>query len=156
MPKFIQEFKEFAIKGSMIDIAIGVIIGTAFNAVVDTLVKKVMMPPLSLLTDGINFEKRKFILREAIMEGEETIQHQVAIEYGTLITVLINFLIIALCVFFVVKIMNRLRENHKTKEEEEEEVKEVTIPEDIQLLSDLKGLMEEQNNLLKDLRKDGK
>src|SRR5690625_981378 len=149
MSKFFKEFKEFAIKGSMIDIAIGIIIGAAFNNVVDTLVKKVLMPPISLLTTGINFQNKKLILRHALSEGEKVIHEEVAIEYGTVITVLINFLIIGLCTFFVVKLMNTLR--HKA-EEPPTPVKVVQTPRDIELLTDLKAIMEEQNQLLKELK----
>src|SRR5699024_1934093 len=144
--KFLKEFKEFAIKGSMIDIAIGIIIGAAFNNVVDTLVKKVLMPPISLLTNGINFQNKKFILRPEFYEGEKLIHEEVAIEYGTLITVLINFLIIGLCTFFVVKIMNTLRNRAEDPKE-----KVIKPPKDIELLGDLKDIMEEQNKLLKEL-----
>lgn len=146
--KFLKEFKEFALKGNMIDIAVGIIIGAAFNNVVDVLVKKVIMPPLSLLTNGINFQNKKIILRQALQEGETLIQDEVAIEYGTLITIMINFLIIALSTFFIVKIMNRLR----SKAEDTEE-KEVVTPKDIELLSDLKKIMKEQNELLKEMHK---
>lgn len=148
--QFVKEFKEFAIKGSMIDIAIGIIIGAAFNNVVDTLVKKVLMPPMSLLTSGFNFQNKKIILRHALTEGEKIINEEVAIEYGTMITVLVNFLIIGLCTFFVVKVMNALR--HKA---EEPGNKIVQTPKDIQLLSDLKDIMKEQNELLKNINKKG-
>ncbi len=145
--KFLKEFKEFAIKGSMIDIAIGIIIGAAFNNVVDTLVKKVLMPPISLLTNGINFQNKKLILRPELFEGEKLIREEVAIEYGTLITVLINFVIIGLCTFFVVKIMNSLR--NKAEDPKEKVIKP---PKDIELLGDLKTIMEEQNKLLKEMK----
>lgn len=146
--KFLKEFKKFALKGSMIDIAIGIIIGAAFNNVVDTLVKKVLMPPISLLTSGINFQNKKLILRHALREGEKIIQEEVAIEYGTLITVLINFIIIGLCTFFVVKVMNALREKA-----EDPNNKVVSTPRDIQLLCDLRSIMQEQNELLKEISK---
>lgn len=146
--KFLKEFKKFALKGNMIDIAIGIIIGAAFNGVVDTLVKKVLMPPISLLTSGINFDKKKIILRQALMEGQNVIQEEVAIQYGTLITSLINFLIIGLCTFFVVKVMNALRDKAEDPTD-----KVVEAPKDIQLLQDLKEIMTEQNDLLKNLNK---
>lgn len=62
----LKEFKEFAVKGNMIDMAVGIIIGTAFNRVVDVLVKQVVLPPLTMMTDGINFENRKFVLRSGV------------------------------------------------------------------------------------------
>lgn len=147
--KFIKEFKEFALKGNMIDIAIGIIIGAAFNSVVDTLVKKVLMPPISLLTNGINFQNKKIVLRQALQKGGEFIQEEVAIEYGTLITVLLNFFIIGLCTFFVVKVMNALR-----NKAEDPGNKVVVTPKDIELLTDLKTIMKEQNEILKELNKD--
>ena len=144
MSKFFKEFKEFAIKGNMIDIAVGVIIGAAFNKVIDTLVKKIIMPPISLLTDDFNFESKKLVLREAVLENEKVIKEEVFIGYGELITVLINFFLIAWCVFLVVKISNRLR----TKAEDTKN-KKVTTPKDIELLADLKEIMQEQNELLR-------
>ena len=144
MSKFFKEFKEFAIKGNMIDIAVGVIIGAAFNKVIDTLVKKIIMPPISLLTDDFNFESKKLVLREAVLDNEKIIKEEVFIGYGELITVLINFFIIAWCVFLVVKISNRLR----TKAEDTKN-KKVTTPKDIELLADLKEIMQEQNELLR-------
>lgn len=144
MGKFFKEFKEFAIKGNMIDIAVGVIIGAAFNKVIDTLVKKIIMPPISLLTDDFNFENKKFVLREAVIENEKVIKEEVFIGYGELITVFINFFIIAWCVFLIVKLFNRLR-----NKAEDTKNKKVTTPKDIELLADLKEIMQEQNELLK-------
>lgn len=139
MKSFIQEFKDFAVKGNMIDMAVGIIIGTAFNAVVNTLVKKVVMPPLSLLTDDVNLADRKYVLREAV--GETT---EVAIGYGELIEVLIDFLIIALTIFVVIKFINRFK-----KKAEDPNNEEVETPKNIELLSNIERLMEEQNTLLK-------
>lgn len=144
MFKFFKEFKEFAVKGNMLDIAVGVIIGASFNGVVDILVKKIMTPPLSLLTDGINFANKKLVLREGIIDGIKVIREEVSIEYGALITALINFIIVALAVFFVVKLANRL----KASAEDTKDAKAPT-PANIQLLSDLKKLMEDQNELLR-------
>ncbi|MBW2960698.1 large conductance mechanosensitive channel protein MscL [Mesonia aestuariivivens] len=144
MSKFFKEFKEFAIKGNMIDIAVGVIIGAAFNKVIDTLVAKIIMPPISLLTDDFNFENKKIILREAVFNNDKIIKEEVFIGYGELITVLINFFIIAWSVFLMVKISNRLR----TKAEDTNN-KTVQTPKDIELLTDLKEIMKEQNELLK-------
>lgn len=143
--KFIKEFKEFAVKGNMMDMAIGIIIGASFNKVIDVLVKKVMMPPLSLMTDGLNFQDKKYILRDAIVNDEGVITtNEVAMEYGTFFEVSLDFLIVGLTVFLVVKAMNRLR----TKSHDEKDTT-VATPKDIQLLAKLTDLMEEQNKLLK-------
>lgn len=140
----LKEFKEFAVKGNMINMAVGIIIGTAFNNVVQTLVKKVVLPPLSYLTDGVNFEDKKYILREAVEGATGDRSKEIAISYGELINVTIDFLVIGFVVFIVIKLMNRLRNNaHDPKN------KKVVTPKDIELLNDLKELMKEQNALLK-------
>lgn len=142
MANIIQEFKKFAIKGNMIDIAIGVIIGAAFNKVVDVIVKEIFMPPLSFLTDGINFANQRFILREAVTEGANKVE-EIAIGYGKLIEVSIDFLIISATVFLVVKFMNSLRD--KAEDTKDETVK---TPKDIELLNRVTELLERQNELL--------
>ena len=139
MKKLIQEFKNFAVKGNMIDMAVGIIIGTAFNNVVNTLVSKVVMPPLSMLTGNKNLIDKKIVLSEATENTKE-----IAIGYGEFLEVVIDFVIIALTVFIVIKAMNRLR----TKAEDPESKEEVT-PKDIELLDRLRQLMEEQNEILK-------
>jgi large conductance mechanosensitive channel len=138
MKSFIKEFKNFAIKGNMIDMAVGIIIGTAFNNVVNTLVKKIVMPPLSLLTDDVNLSNRKYILREATDTAEE-----VAIGYGELVEVLIDFTIIALTIFIVIKFINRFK-----NKSEDPKNKEVETPKNIELLSNIEKLLSEQNQIL--------
>ncbi len=139
MKSFIQEFKDFAIKGNMVDMAVGIIIGTAFNNVVNTIVKKVVMPPLSLLTDGINLRERKYILRDAENEADV-----VAIGYGELIEVGLDFVIIALTIFIVIKGINRF----KDKSEDPKNTEEKT-PKNIELLANIEHLMQEQNKILR-------
>lgn len=143
--KFFREFKEFAVKGNMMDMAIGIIIGASFNKVIDVLVKKIFMPPLSLMTDGLNYQNKKYVLRDAVINtnGEITVQ-EVAIEYGILFETFLDFLIIGLTVFLVVKGMNRLRNKAQDPKN-----KVVATPKDIELLSKLTELIEEQNTLLK-------
>lgn len=147
--KLFKEFKEFAVKGNMMDMAIGIIIGAAFNKVIDVLVKKVMLPPLSLLTDGVNFQDKRIILKEAVKKADGTIStEEVAIGYGAFGEALLDFLIIGFTVFIVVKFMNRLRDKaHDTKD------KTVKTPKDIELLAKLTDLVEEQNALLKSKEK---
>lgn len=143
--KIVKEFKEFAVKGNMIDMAIGIIIGTAFNNVVQTLVKKVFLPPLSFLTSGIHLKDKKWVLREEFLDAQNNITlSEIAVAYGELIEVALDFLIVGFTVFMVVKAMNKLRQ----KSQDPANKTEVT-PKDIDLLNDLKGLMQEQNELLK-------
>jgi len=140
----IQEFKNFAVKGNMVDIAIGVIIGAAFQNVIDVIVKKVMMPPLSLLTDGVQMANKKIILKNAYTAQDGAEVAEIAIGYGELIEVLIDFFIIAIVVFVVVKLMNSLK-----KQSEDEKNPAVETPKNIALLAKMNELLEEQNNLLK-------
>ncbi|MEN8885907.1 MAG: large conductance mechanosensitive channel protein MscL [Winogradskyella sp.] len=143
--KLLKEFKEFAVKGNMMDMAIGIIIGASFNKVIDVLAKQVILPPLSLMSDGVNFESRKLILRDEVADATGTVTiSEVAVAYGKLIEVFLDFLIIGFTIFIVVKFMNRLR----NKAQDTDDATVVT-PKDIQLLSDLKDLMQEQNRLLK-------
>ena len=141
----LREFKEFAVKGNMMDMAIGIILGAAFNKVIDVLAKQVILPPISLLTDGVNFNDKRWILRDAIVDVSGTITtSEVAVAYGKLSEVFLDFLIIGFTVFIIVKFMNRLRtKSHDAKD------KTVVTPKDIQLLTDLKELMVEQNKMLK-------
>ena len=136
--KLLKEFKDFAVKGNMLDMAIGIIIGASFNAIVNVLVKNVILPPLSLLSDGVNFGEKKIILREAASEAT-----QVSIDYGLLIETVIDFLIVGFTIFIVVKFINRLRNQANN-------VKDTTVPTpaDIELLSKIKDLLEEQNEAL--------
>lgn len=143
----LKEFKEFAIKGNMVDIAVGVIVGAAFNRVIDVLVKQVITPPLSLLTDGIQFSDRKIVLREAVQADASStskVIEEVAIAYGALIEALIDFFIIGFTIFIVVKLMNRFR----AKAQDPKNMK-VSTPKDIELLSNMNDLIKEQNELLR-------
>ena len=118
--------------------AIGIIIGASFNTVINVLVKNVILPPLSLLSDGINFQEKKLILRDAT---EKT--SQVSIDYGLLTETVLDFLIVGFTIFIVVKFVNKLQ----AKAEDVSDVT-VTTPADIQLLSDIKELLEAQNEKL--------
>ena len=136
--KLLKEFKDFAVKGNMIDMAIGIIIGASFNAIVNVLVKNIILPPLSLLSDGISCGDKKLILREATAKSS-----QVSVDYGLLIETVIDFLIVGFTIFLVVKFINRLKAKA-------EDVKDSTVPTpaDVELLSKIKDLLEEQNKVL--------
>ncbi|MFL2623765.1 MAG: large-conductance mechanosensitive channel protein MscL [Flavobacteriaceae bacterium] len=136
--KLIKEFKDFAVKGNMIDMAIGIIIGASFNAIVNVLVKNIILPPFSLLSDGISFAEKKLILREATAHAS-----QLSIDYGLLIETVLDFLIVGFTIFLVVKFVNRLR----AKAEDVQDIS-VPTPADVELLSKIKDLLEEQNKVL--------
>lgn len=139
MSSFFTEFKNFAIKGNMIDMAVGIIIGTAFNNVVSTIVKKIVMPPLSMLTTGVNLTNKKYVLREAKDSVEE-----VAIGYGELMEVLIDFFVIAFTIFIVIRFLHKFK-----KKAENPQDKTVETPKNIQLLSNIEKLLSDQNDLMK-------
>ena len=106
----ISEFKEFAMKGNVVDLAVGVIIGTAFGKIVSALVDGVIMPVVGNLIGGVNFSELAFVLQNAVIgpDGKETAA-AVAIKYGAFLQTVIDFMIIAFVLFVVIKVMNRLK-----------------------------------------------
>lgn len=105
----IKEFREFALRGNMVDMAVGIIIGAAFGGLVKSLVDQVLMPPLGVLVGGLDFSDYKLVLRQAAVEGGQVVRPEAAVQYGAFITVAINFLIVALAVFLLVKGINTAR-----------------------------------------------
>ena len=143
--KLLQEFKEFAVKGNMIDMAIGIIIGASFNSVIDVLVKKILLPPLSLLSSGVNLESQKLVLRSSENDAlGNLIIEEVAINYGLFVETLVDFLIVGFTIFIVVKFINKLN-----KKAEDPKDNSVSTPKNIELLTRMNALLEEQNQLLK-------
>ena len=112
MKKFFQEFKDFAMRGNVVDMAVGVIIGGAFGKIVTSLVNDVIMPLVGLLTGGTSFTDCKWVIREASEDAK-----QVAITYGQFIQTVVDFLIVAFCIFLAIKVMNRLSRKEQPKEE---------------------------------------
>lgn len=138
---FVQEFKNFAVKGNMIDLAIGIVIGAAFNKIVDVMVKKIIMPPLGYLTAGVDMTELKLVLSEPVKAADGTITSPgVVIGYGFLLEAMMDFLIVALTLFFVIRLINSLKEKA-----EDEKNSEVPTPKDIQLLSDIRDEMRKMN-----------
>jgi len=116
MSKMLKEFKEFAVKGNAVDLAVGVIIGAAFGSIINSLVKDVIMPPISLLAGGLDFSN-KFVILRAAKDGSMAFNTPadaaktgaITWNYGNFITLLINFLIVAGAVFLLVRAINQLR-----------------------------------------------
>jgi len=102
----LKEFKEFAIKGNMVDMAVGIIIGAAFGGVVKSLVENIIMPPIGLLTGGLDFKDKVIVLKAGDVAHNI---NPVVFAYGTFITVLINFVIVAFAVFMLVKAIQKLK-----------------------------------------------
>jgi len=115
-----KEFKEFAVKGNAIDLAVGVIIGAAFGGIVNSLVKDILMPPIGLLTGGLDFSNKFLLLKDAPGGGvfntaaDAAKAGAVTWNYGNFITLIINFLIVAFCIFLVVKAMNKMKKPSPT------------------------------------------
>jgi large conductance mechanosensitive channel len=143
--KLLQEFKDFAVKGNMIDMAIGIIIGASFNSVIDVLVKKILLPPLSLLSSGVNLESLKLVLRPKQIDdlGNQVVE-EVAINYGSFVETLLDFLIVGFTIFIVVKFINKLN-----RQAEDPKDKTVSTPKNFVLITKMNVLLEEQNRLLK-------
>src|SRR5205823_3575841 len=120
MKKIWKEFREFAVKGNAIDLAVGVIIGAAFSGIINSLVKDIIMPPLSLLTGGLDFSN-KFVLLRAAKDGNVNFHMPadaakagaITLNYGNFITLAINFLIVAGAVFLLVRVINKLKRDSK-------------------------------------------
>lgn len=108
-----KEFKEFAMRGNVIDMAVGIIIGGAFGKIVASLVKDVIMPPIGIALGGVDFSNLKVTLKEAVMEGGEVVTEAVSINYGVFINTVIEFLIIAFAIFMVIKAMNRMKKKEE-------------------------------------------
>ena len=110
-----KEFREFAVKGNAIDLAVGVIIGAAFGGIVNSLVKDILMPPVGLLVGGLDFSNKFLILKEAPGGGvfntpaDAAKAGAVTWNYGNFVTLIINFLIVAFCIFLLVKAMNKMK-----------------------------------------------
>lgn len=138
--KIIREFREFALKGNMFDMAVGIIIGASFNKIVSSLVADVFMPPLGYIIGGVNFRELAYELQPSLMDDSGTlIQEAVYIRYGEFIQTSIDFIIIAITVFVVIKVINRLK--RKSEDEADETVE---TPKNIQLLAEIRDLLKRE------------
>lgn len=139
---FINEFKDFAMKGNVIDLAVGVIIGGSFNKIVSSLVEHVIMPIIGLFTGGISFENLEYTLRAQVGETPALV-----LKYGLFIQNVVDFLIIAFSVFVMIKViskLNRKKEDAIAKEEVKEEVKEEIPTKEEILLTEIRDLLKEK------------
>ena len=115
-----KEFKEFAIKGNAVDLAVGVVIGAAFGSIVTSLVKDILMPPIGLLTGGLDFSNKFLVLKNApgspafATPVDAVKAGAITWNYGNFVTLVINFIIVAFCIFLVVKAMNKMKKPSPT------------------------------------------
>lgn len=138
MSKFIQEFKDFAVKGNAVDMAVGVIIGAAFGKIVSSLVDDIIMPPIGWLIGGVNFTDLKVTLPSVVLPGVEKMP-AATINYGNFLQTLLDFLIIAFCVFLLVKGINTL-----TRKKEEEPAAPPAPSKEEELLTEIRDLLKEK------------
>lgn len=132
--KLISEFKSFAMRGNVVDMAVGIIIGAAFGKIVSSFVNDVIMPPVGLLVGGIDFSDLVFTLKAATETAPAVI-----LKYGVFINTVIDFIIIAWAIFMVIKAMNSLK-----KKEEEKQAPPSAPSEDVVLLTEIRDLLKKK------------
>ena len=138
----VSEFKEFITRGNVIDLAVGLIMGSAFTAIVNSLVNQIIMPFLSIIIGKVNFEDLKWVITEA---DESAGVAEVAVCYGAFIQAIINFLLIALVIFLMIKAINTVRRKFEHKKEEEEaKEEEPKGPTTEELLAEIRDLLKEK------------
>ena len=149
---FVSEFKTFIARGNVVDMAVGVIIGGAFGNISKSLVNDVVMPAVSMLTGGLNFESWKLVLKEAVLDAEGAVDTaEVAMNFGLFISTIVDFLITALAVFCVIKVINGMRAKAEAAKKKEEAAEPETPPAPPEPSAEEKLLME-----IRDLLKEHK
>lgn len=140
MSKFMQEFKEFAVKGNAVDMAVGVIIGGAFGKIVTSIVNDIIMPPIGYIIGGVNFSDLKYELPKVVVQGVELAP--ATINYGTFIQTILDFIIVAFCVFMMVKGINRM--SRKKAEEPAAPAPEPAPSAEEKLLEEIRDLLKKK------------
>ena len=140
MKKFFGEFKQFITRGNVMDMAIGVIIATAFGKITTSLVNDVFMPFIGWLIGGVDLAKLNITLAPAVMEGEEIVKEAVVIGIGTFLTTIIDFILVAFVVFLVVKAFNNAKKKLEKPEEPKEEKPAEPSKEEV-LLTEIRDLL---------------
>lgn len=128
-------------KGNVVDMAIGVVVGAAFGKIVTSLVNDIIMPVVGVLTGGINFSDYKLVIQKAVLDGQEVVTPEVAITWGSFVQTVIDFLIIAFCIFLAVKGINRVK---RSKEAAPVEPAAPAAPTQEQLLAEIRDLLKEK------------
>lgn len=138
-----KEFKEFALKGNVLDMAVGVVIGGAFGKIVTSVVNDLIMPLFGFLTAGVDFKELKWVLSEAVMDGDTVVKAAASVNYGMFIQNVIDFVLIALSIFFMIKLINRTKNLSKKKKELAPEEGPVP-PTETELLVEIRDLLSKQ------------
>lgn len=149
MKKYLKEFREFAIKGNVVDLAVAVVIGAAFGKIVSSFVADIIMPPIGVLMGGINFSDIKIVLKKAVAAANgSTTAPAVSLNIGTFLQNVLDFLIVAAAVFFMVKLISRLKSQLKSIIAEDEKNEETTKPltKDQELLVEIRDLLQKKGD----------
>ena len=145
----LKEFKAFISRGNVIDMAVGMIIGSAFGKIVSALVNNIITPIISLATGGINFTEAKAVLRAEVLDAEgAVVTPALTLDYGMFIQTVIDFLIIAFCIFMMVKVVSSIRKKAESLKKKEEEQKPAEPPKPSKeevLLTEIRDLLKEKN-----------
>ena len=145
MKKYFEEFKAFAMRGNVVDMAVGVVIGGAFGKITTSIVNDIIMPLISILTGGVDFTQWKWVLKEAIVDAEGAVTAaEVAVNYGNLISIILDFIIIAFAVFCLVKGLNALHRKEEEPAPEPEPEPAPPAPTTEELLAEIRDLLKEQ------------
>jgi len=139
---FVSEFKTFAMRGNVMDMAVGIIIGGAFGKIITSFVNDVIMPPIGLLVGGVDFSDLKLIMKAAVMNGTELVKPAVTLNIGTFINTVIDFVIIAFAIFMMIKAMNNLKKKEEEKPAPAPAVAEPSAEE--KLLTEIRDLLKKQ------------
>ncbi len=139
-----NEFKKFAFQGNVLDLAVGVIIGGAFGKIVTSVVNDLIMPIFGYLMAGMDFKSLKYVMSEAIMEGEAVIKPEAAILYGNFIQNVVDFLIVALSIFLFIRLINKSKDKLKKEEEVLPEPEAPAGPSQEELLAEIRDLLKEK------------
>lgn len=140
--KFLNEFKQFAMRGNVIDLAVGVIIGAAFGKITNSLVGDIIMPPIGVLVGGVNFTDLVITLKQASVSATGEVIPAVTINYGSFIQTVIDFLIIAFTIFIFIKLINK----PNRQKPKETPATPPTPPADVQLLTEIRDLLKQQSS----------
>ena len=144
MKKFLNEFREFAMRGNVLDMAIGVIIGSAFGKITTSLVNDVLMPLIGLLIGGVDLGQLNLTLKAAVMDGDTVVKEPVTLGLGTFLSTVIDFILMAFVIFLMVKAINQFHKLTKKKEEEAPAPEEPEAPTSEELLTEIRDLLKEQ------------
>lgn len=142
---WLKEFKDFAVKGNVVDLAVAVVIGAAFGKIVSSLVADIVMPLVGVLVGGVNFTGWKWILRPAVLaENGEVIKQAVTMNIGVFIQNVFDFLVISLAVFIMVKMIGRLKKRLIKEEKEKTEETPKPLTKDQELLTEIRDLLKKE------------